>query len=73
MGDSICVPENIFFMTDEGEPLNLSPSLFKSAEEIKLSTSSQDQIISFVEPLSQRSVIGEKRKPEDWAKKKLQN
>jgi hypothetical protein len=70
MGDSICVPENIFFITDEGEPLNLSQSLFKSAKEIKLSTDAEDPIIAFVEPLSQKSVIGEKHKPEDWAEQK---
>lgn len=65
MGDSFCVPENIFYITKDGEPLNLSQSLFKSPQELEKLKDS-DTIIKFVEPLAKKSVVGGKKKPDDW-------
>ncbi len=65
MGESFCVPENIFYITEDGEPLNLSQSLFKSPQELE-ELKDSDTIINFVEPLSKKSVVGGKKKPGDW-------
>lgn len=65
MGDSIFVPENYLYVDDEGEAFILSQSIFKSPKELE-KCKDEKHVVSFKEFLSDKGVIGEKSKPEDW-------
>lgn len=65
MGDSIFVPENFLYIDDEGEAFILSQSIFKSPKELE-KCADEKHVVGFKEFLSNKTIVGEKSKPEDW-------